>query len=113
MIRAFLPIFATDIDWIQKHQHQLKRFMTTPFLEGIISHLRNLDLLTMAEEAQIKAASQLQDQVDMLTNVLTSKDPKGPDALRGFIESSGSQVSQFIIKYGKELVIGFLIQLTL
>ncbi|XP_029933761.1 NLR family CARD domain-containing protein 3 isoform X2 [Myripristis murdjan] len=65
----------------------------------MISHLRNLDLLTMAEEAQIKAAGQLQDQVDMLTNVLTSKDPKGPDALRGFIESSGSQVSQFIIKY--------------
>ncbi|KAM3859391.1 NLR family CARD domain-containing protein 3 [Diretmus argenteus] len=88
-----------DVSWIHKHQHQLQRFITTPFLDGVLSHLRTLDLLNTAEGAQIHAAGQLQDQVEMLTTILTSKNPQGSDALQAFIENSDSQVSQLIIKH--------------
>ncbi|XP_071782816.1 NLR family CARD domain-containing protein 3 [Centroberyx gerrardi] len=88
-----------DIGWIHKHQDQLQRFITTPFLEGMLSHLRKLDVLSATEETQIKAEGQLQDQVHMLTTILTSKDPQGSDAVRSFIENSDSQVSQLIKKH--------------
>lgn len=63
--------------------------------------MRRLDLLSPAEEAQVQAAGQLPDRVDMFTTILTSKDPRGSDALQAFVENSDSQVSQLIIMHGK------------
>uniref|UniRef100_A0A4W6G2Q2 NLR family CARD domain containing 3 n=1 Tax=Lates calcarifer TaxID=8187 RepID=A0A4W6G2Q2_LATCA len=88
-----------DLGWIQRHQDQLQRFTTTSFLEGMLTHLRKVDVLSSAEETKIKEAGQLQDQVNMLTTIVTSKDTQSSDALQGFIESSDSQVAQLIINH--------------
>ncbi|XP_041671966.1 NLR family CARD domain-containing protein 3 [Cheilinus undulatus] len=90
---------SKDSCWIQKHQDQLQRFTTTSFLEEILTHLRKVEVLTSAEETRIKEAGQLQDQVNMLTTTITEKDCQGTDALRGFIESSNSQVAQLIVNH--------------
>ncbi|KAF1374004.1 hypothetical protein PFLUV_G00244770 [Perca fluviatilis] len=94
-----------DLGWIQKHQDQLQRFITASFLEGMLTHLRNVDVLSSADETKIKEAGRLQDQVNMLTTIVTDKDTQGSDALQGFIESSDSPVAQLIINHdsmGKE-----------
>ncbi|XP_031147138.1 NLR family CARD domain-containing protein 3 isoform X2 [Sander lucioperca] len=94
-----------DLGWIQKHQDQLQRFITASFLEGMLTHLRKVDVLSSADETKIKEAGRLQDQVNMLTTIVTDKDTHGSDALQGFIESSDSQVAQLIINHdsmGKE-----------
>ncbi|KAM6964285.1 NLR family CARD domain-containing protein 3 [Tautogolabrus adspersus] len=88
-----------DLCWIQKHQDQLQRFITTSFLDGILTHLRKVEVLTAAEETKIKEAGQHKDQVIMLTNVISGKDSQGTDALRGFIESSDSQLAQLIVNH--------------
>uniref|UniRef100_A0A8C4E7E7 NLR family, CARD domain containing 3 n=1 Tax=Dicentrarchus labrax TaxID=13489 RepID=A0A8C4E7E7_DICLA len=88
-----------DLGWIQKHQDQLQRFITTSFLEGMLTHLRKVEVLSSAEETKIKGAGRLQDQVNMLTTIVTGKDTQGSDVLRGFIESSDSQVAQLIINH--------------
>ncbi|XP_040922875.1 NLR family CARD domain-containing protein 3 isoform X4 [Toxotes jaculatrix] len=88
-----------DLSWIQKHQDQLQRFTTTSFLEGMLTHLRKLDVLSSTEETKIKEAGRLQDQVNMLTTIVTGKDAQASDALQGFIESSDSQVAQLIINH--------------
>ncbi|XP_034716338.1 NLR family CARD domain-containing protein 3 isoform X2 [Etheostoma cragini] len=94
-----------DLGWIQKHQDQLQRFITSSFLEGMLTHLRKVDVLSSADEIKVKEAGRLRDQVNMLTSIVTDKDTQGSDALRGFIESSDSQVAQLIINHdsmGKE-----------
>lgn len=96
-------ILVLDIGWIQKHQDQLQRFITTSFLEEMLTHLRKMDVLSSTEEKKIKEAGQLQDQVNMLTTTLTSKDSQGSDVVQAFIESSDSQVAQLIINHGKGL----------
>uniref|UniRef100_A0AAQ5XYE7 NACHT domain-containing protein n=1 Tax=Amphiprion ocellaris TaxID=80972 RepID=A0AAQ5XYE7_AMPOC len=88
-----------ELGWIPKHQDQLQSFITPPFLEEILSHLTKVDVLSSAEETKIKEAGQLQDQVNMLTTIVTDKDIQGSDALQGFIESSSSQVAQLIINH--------------
>ncbi|XP_019938515.2 NLR family CARD domain-containing protein 3 isoform X1 [Paralichthys olivaceus] len=88
-----------DLGWIQKHQDQLQRFTTASFLEGMLTHLRKMDVLSLTEETKIKEAGRLQDQVNMLTTVITSKDTQDSDALQGFIESSDSEVAQLIINH--------------
>ncbi|XP_032358118.1 NLR family CARD domain-containing protein 3 isoform X2 [Etheostoma spectabile] len=88
-----------DLGWIQKHQDQLQRFITSSFLEGMLTHLRKVDVLSSADEIKIKEAGRLQDQVNMLTTIVTDKDTQGSDALRGFIESSDSQVAKLIINH--------------
>ncbi|KAF7661569.1 hypothetical protein LDENG_00259110 [Lucifuga dentata] len=88
-----------DIGWIHKHQHQLQSFITNPFLEGMINHLRKLDLLSVAEEQQIRDAGQLQAQVNVLTSVVTGKEAPVCHALRSFIENSDSQVAKLIMKH--------------
>ncbi|KAM4623678.1 NLR family CARD domain-containing protein 3 isoform 2-T2 [Polymixia lowei] len=88
-----------DTGWIQKHQHPLQRFMTTEFLVEVMSHMRTKDMLSAVEEAQVKAAGPLQDQVNVLASILTSKDPQGSDALQAFMENSDSQVSQLIVMH--------------
>lgn len=104
---ALFSFFGLDLGWIQRHQDQLQRFTTTSFLEGMLTHLRKVDVLSSAEETKIKEAGQLQDQVNMLTTIVTSKDTQSSDALQGFIESSDSQVAQLIINHGKGLIRGF------
>lgn len=88
-----------EVGWIQKHQEQLRRFITTSFLEGMLNHLRKADVLSSAEEIRIKEAGRIQDQVNMLTTIVTGKDTQGSDVLRGFIESSDSQVAQLVINH--------------
>ncbi|KAM7381804.1 hypothetical protein PAMA_012588 [Pampus argenteus] len=88
-----------DLGWVQKHQDQLQRFITASFLERILTHLRKMDVLSSTDETKIKEVGRLQDQVNMLTTIVTGKDTQGSDVLRGFIESSDSQVAQFIINY--------------
>ncbi|XP_062298859.1 NLR family CARD domain-containing protein 3 isoform X1 [Scomber scombrus] len=88
-----------DLSWVQKHQDQLQRFSTASFLEGMLAHLRKMDMLSSAEESKIKEVGRLQDQVNMLTTIVTGKDTQSSDALRGFIESSDSQVAQLIINH--------------
>uniref|UniRef100_A0A3Q3FIS7 NLR family, CARD domain containing 3 n=1 Tax=Labrus bergylta TaxID=56723 RepID=A0A3Q3FIS7_9LABR len=88
-----------DLCWIQKHQEQLQRFITTSFLDGIVTHLRRVEVLTATEETKIKEAGQLQDQVIMLTTIISGKDSQGTDAFRGFIESSDSLPAQLIINH--------------
>lgn len=96
-----LVCFGLDLLWIQKHQDQLQSFTTPSFLEDIVTHLRNIDILSSAEETQIKEAGQLLDQINMLITVVTGKESQGSDALQGFIESSASQVAQLIINHGE------------
>lgn len=95
--------FGLDLGWIQKHQDQLQRFVTTPFLEGMLTHLRKVDLLSSAEETKIKEVGRLQDQVIMLATIVTGKDAQGSDVLRGFIESSDSKEAWLILNHGKGL----------
>lgn len=95
--------FDSDLGWIQKHQDQLQRFSTSSFLEGMLTHLRKVDVLSLAEETKVKEAGRLQDQVNMLTSIVSDKNAQGSDALQGFIESSDSQVAQLIVNHGKEL----------
>lgn len=73
----------------------------------MLNHLRKADVLSSAEEIKIKEAGRIQDQVNMLTTFVTGKDTQGSDVLRGFIESSDSQVAQLIINHGKGLEIRF------
>lgn len=73
----------------------------------MLAHLRKTDVLSLAEETKIKEVGRLQDQVNMLTTIVTGKDTQVSDALRGFIESSDSQVAQLIINHGKGLEMGF------
>ncbi|XP_035002683.1 NLR family CARD domain-containing protein 3 isoform X1 [Hippoglossus stenolepis] len=88
-----------DLGWIQKHHDQLQRFTTASFLEELLTHLRKMDVLSLAEESKIKEAGRLQDQVNLLTTIITSKDTQGSDALQGFIESSDSPVAQLIVNH--------------
>uniref|UniRef100_A0A3P9CDG6 NLR family CARD domain containing 3 n=1 Tax=Maylandia zebra TaxID=106582 RepID=A0A3P9CDG6_9CICH len=74
----------------------------------ILNHMRNLDVLSSAEETKVKEAGRLQDQVNMLTTIVTAKDSQGSDVLQGFIESSDSQVAQLIINHGKRLLLSVL-----
>ncbi|XP_028989877.1 NLR family CARD domain-containing protein 3 isoform X2 [Betta splendens] len=88
-----------ELGWIQLHQDQFQRFTTATFLEEMLTHMRKVDLLTSAEEARIKEAGRLQDRVSVFTAVVAGKDGQVSDALRGFIESSDSQVAQLIVNY--------------
>ncbi|KAM9560469.1 NLR family CARD domain-containing protein 3 isoform 1-T2 [Salvelinus alpinus] len=85
-----------DVGWIQKHQGHLQRFITTPLLEGALSHMRKLELLSQGEEAQVQAGGQLQDRVGTLTSILASMDPQGSNALQAFLENSDSQMYRLI-----------------
>lgn len=67
----------------------------------MVRHLRNVDVLTSAEETSIKEAGQLHDQINMLVTTTTGKESPSSDALRAFIESSNSEVAQLILSYGK------------
>lgn len=94
--------FGSDVTWIKKNQEQLQRFVTVSFLEAMLTHLRKADALSSAEEATIKEASGLRDQINTLTNIITSKDNHGPSSvLLNFIEGSESQVAQLIRHHGK------------
>ncbi|XP_058477124.1 NLR family CARD domain-containing protein 3 isoform X2 [Solea solea] len=88
-----------DLGWIQRHQDQLQRFTTTSLLEQMLIHLRKVDVLSSAEEAKIKEAGRLRDQVNILTTVVMSKDTRGSDTLQAFIESSDSLVAQLILNH--------------
>uniref|UniRef100_A0A3P9HMW6 NLR family CARD domain containing 3 n=1 Tax=Oryzias latipes TaxID=8090 RepID=A0A3P9HMW6_ORYLA len=96
---ASLQARSEDLGWVLKHQNQLRSFLTKPFLEEILTHLKKVDVLTLAEETTIKEADQLKDQVTVLTTVITSKESRGSDALQGFIMSSNAPVSQLILNY--------------
>ncbi|XP_043957574.1 NLR family CARD domain-containing protein 3 [Gambusia affinis] len=88
-----------QLHWIQKHKEQLLSFVSHSFLEEILQHLRNVNVLTSAEETSIKGAGQLQDQINMLTSITTAKESQSSDALQAFIESSDSEVAQLILSY--------------
>lgn len=94
--------FGPDVCWIQKNQDQLQRFVTTPFLEGMLTHLRKEGVLSSSEETKIKGAGRLQDQVNILISTLLNKDSQGSDALLSYIESSHCPVAQLIINHGKK-----------
>ncbi|KAF3853466.1 hypothetical protein F7725_014154 [Dissostichus mawsoni] len=95
----YLQYFDLELGWIQKHQDQLQRFITTSFLEEMMTHLGNMDVLSSAEETKVKEAGRLQDQVNMFTSIVSGKDSQGSDALRAFVQSSDSQVAQLIINH--------------
>lgn len=96
--------FGSDVNWIEKNQEQLQRFVTASFLEAMLTHLRKADALSSAEEAKIKEAGRLRDQINTLTTIITNKDNHGPSSvLLNFIESSESQVAQLIRRYGKSM----------
>uniref|UniRef100_A0A3Q2C7U4 NLR family, CARD domain containing 3 n=1 Tax=Cyprinodon variegatus TaxID=28743 RepID=A0A3Q2C7U4_CYPVA len=88
-----------DVQWIQKHKDGLQNFVSHSFLEEIVRHLRSMDVLTSAEETGIKEAGALQEQINMLTTIITSKESQSSDALQAFIESSDSEVAQLILNY--------------
>uniref|UniRef100_A0A3Q0SWJ0 NLR family CARD domain containing 3 n=1 Tax=Amphilophus citrinellus TaxID=61819 RepID=A0A3Q0SWJ0_AMPCI len=88
-----------DLDWIQRYRDQLQSFITPSFLGEILTHMKNLDALTSAEETKIKQAGRLQDQIKMLTTVVAGKDSQSSDILQSFIESSDSHVAQLIINH--------------
>lgn len=68
----------------------------------MLTHLRKADALSSAEEARIKEADGLRDQINTLTTIITNKDNHGPSSvLLNFIESSESQVAQLIRHHGK------------
>ncbi|XP_041830891.1 NLR family CARD domain-containing protein 3 [Melanotaenia boesemani] len=90
---------AEDICWIKKHQNQLQSFITPSFLEEMLTHLREMDVLNATEVTHIKEASLLKDQINMLTTIVTEKEYQDSDAIQGFIESSDSQVAQLIINH--------------
>ncbi|CAG5908108.1 unnamed protein product [Menidia menidia] len=90
---------AEDLSWIQKHQNQLQSFITPCFLEEMLTHLREVDVLTSSEETNIKEAGHLGDQINTLTAIVGAKESQGSDALQGFIESSNSLVAQLIINH--------------
>lgn len=102
LILYLFNYFGSDVTWIKKNQEQLQRFITVSFLEAMLTHLRKADALSSAEEATIKEAAGLRDQINTLTNIITSKDNHGPSSvLLNFIEGSESQVAQLIRHHGK------------
>uniref|UniRef100_A0A8C5EKB6 NLR family CARD domain-containing protein 3-like n=1 Tax=Gouania willdenowi TaxID=441366 RepID=A0A8C5EKB6_GOUWI len=90
---------AEDLGWVQKHQNQLQRFITAPFLKELLIYLRKENVLSLMEESRIKEAGHLQDQVEMLSTILISKDNQGFDPLQTFIESSDSHIAQLIMNH--------------
>lgn len=75
----------------------------------MLTHLRKADALNSAEEAKIKEAAGLRDQINTLTTIITNKDNHGPSSvLLNFIERSESQVAQLIRHHGKRTSIGLL-----
>ncbi|XP_020779823.1 NLR family CARD domain-containing protein 3 [Boleophthalmus pectinirostris] len=88
-----------DSGWIQQHQEQLCRFITSSFLEQILSHLKRMNVLSSCEESRIHRAGQLHDQVTMLTAVISGKDSPACNVLRDFVQKSHSQEAQLIISY--------------
>ncbi|XP_068162325.1 NLR family CARD domain-containing protein 3 [Antennarius striatus] len=88
-----------DLGWIQKNADQLQRFISATFLETLLAHLSKVDVLSLDDLSKIKEAGQLQDQVKMLTTIVTCKETQGCAVLRGFIESSDSQVAQLIMNH--------------
>lgn len=114
MVLDFIYLFGSDVSWIEKNQEQLQRFVTVSFLEAMLTHLRKADALSAAEEARIKEAAELRDQINMLTTIIANKDNHGPSSvLLNFIESSESQVAKLIKHHGKKANIGFLYVLIL
>lgn len=103
LIVLFLFIYlCSDVTWIEKNQEKLQRFVTVPFLEAMLTHLRKADALSSTEEARIKEAPGVQDQINMLATIITNKDNHGPSSvLHNFIESSESQVAKLIKHHGK------------
>lgn len=94
--------FTSDLQWIQKYQDQLRRFISSSFLVEILQHLRKVGVLTLAENTDIMEAGQLQDQINMLTTIVSGKESQCSDALQAFIETSDSPAAQLII-HGKRL----------
>ncbi|KAK7919736.1 hypothetical protein WMY93_011020 [Mugilogobius chulae] len=88
-----------DNGWIEQHQEQFCRFLTSSFLEQILSHLKSVNLLSSCEEAKIQRADQLQDQVTTLTAIISGKGSAASNVLRDFVEKSDSQVAQLIINH--------------
>lgn len=70
-----------------------------------------MEALSSAEEIKIKEAGRLQDQVNMLTTIVTGKDSQASDAFRGFVESSDSQVAQLIMNHGMWFTVIYFIYL--
>lgn len=67
----------------------------------MLSHLQKVDVLNSAEATKIKEAGRLQDQIKMLTSVVSGKDAQGSDAIQEFMKRSDSQVAQLILNHGK------------
>uniref|UniRef100_A0A673BST8 NLR family CARD domain-containing protein 3-like n=1 Tax=Sphaeramia orbicularis TaxID=375764 RepID=A0A673BST8_9TELE len=88
-----------DISWINKHQDQLQRFITSPFLEGMLTHLKKVGVLSSAEETRILKAGQIQDQVNTLTTIISGKDAQSSDTLRDFVEKSDCPEAQLILNH--------------
>ncbi|CAN9508569.1 unnamed protein product [Ophioblennius macclurei] len=96
---ASSPTEAQDLGWMLKHRDQFQRFVTQSFLEEILTHLRNVDVLSSAEEAKIRGGARLQEQIHMLTTVVTSMGSQGSDSLQSFIESSDSSTAHLILNH--------------
>uniref|UniRef100_A0A673BSU7 NLR family CARD domain-containing protein 3-like n=1 Tax=Sphaeramia orbicularis TaxID=375764 RepID=A0A673BSU7_9TELE len=88
-----------NISWINKHQDQLQRFITSPFLEGMLTHLKKVGVLSSAEETRILKAGQIQDQVNTLTTIISGKDAQSSDTLRDFVEKSDCPEAQLILNH--------------
>ncbi|XP_029954623.1 NLR family CARD domain-containing protein 3 isoform X2 [Salarias fasciatus] len=88
-----------DLGWMPKHRDQFQRFTTASFLEEMLTHLRNVDVLSSAEEAKIKGAGQLREQIHMLTSIVDGMGSQGSDSLQGFIESADSPAAQLILNH--------------
>uniref|UniRef100_A0A8C5EKC7 NLR family CARD domain-containing protein 3-like n=1 Tax=Gouania willdenowi TaxID=441366 RepID=A0A8C5EKC7_GOUWI len=65
----------------------------------LLIYLRKENVLSLMEESRIKEAGHLQDQVEMLSTILISKDNQGFDPLQTFIESSDSHIAQLIMNH--------------
>uniref|UniRef100_A0A673BSU3 NLR family CARD domain-containing protein 3-like n=1 Tax=Sphaeramia orbicularis TaxID=375764 RepID=A0A673BSU3_9TELE len=90
---------VTKGSWINKHQDQLQRFITSPFLEGMLTHLKKVGVLSSAEETRILKAGQIQDQVNTLTTIISGKDAQSSDTLRDFVEKSDCPEAQLILNH--------------
>lgn len=65
------------------------------------------DSLSSSEDTKIKESGPLQEQINMLTTIVSSKESQCSDVLQGFIESSDSQVAQLIINHGELFEVRF------
>ncbi|XP_035260092.1 NLR family CARD domain-containing protein 3 [Anguilla anguilla] len=86
----------TEGVWIQKYRKQLVQSISGPFLESIVAHMRNQNLLSLDETLAMQAMVHLPEKVLAVIDTLANKGPQASESLQTFIEKTNNKLYQLI-----------------